>query len=105
MNANDGRILNVLAGKIREHFPTAEVRLFGSRARGDASPESDMDVCVILDSLDRDARDLISHIAWEVSFENDVVIATLKYARDELTNGPRSAGSLVKTMLREGIAI
>jgi len=105
MNSNDLRILCLFAEKVREHFPAAEVRLFGSRARGDASPESDLDVCVILDKLDRDARDLISHIAWEVGYENDVVMATIKYERNVFMNRPRSASPLVKTILREGVLV
>ena len=105
MNSNDLRILRLFAEKVRELFPAAEVRLFGSRARGDASPESDMDVCVIMDKLDRDARDLISHIAWEVGYENDVVIATIKYEHNDFANGRRSASPLAKNILQEGVLV
>lgn len=105
MNSNDLRILRLFTEKVREHFPTAEVRLFGSRARDDAAPESDMDVCVILDKLDRNARDLISHIAWEVGYENGIVIATMKYEHNDFVNGPRSASPLVKTILQEGVLV
>ncbi len=103
MNFDDLQILNRFTERIREYFPTAEVRLFGSRARGTASPDSDMDVCVILDSLDREARDMISHIAWEVGFENDIVIVSLKYTRAEFLNGPRSVSPLVNSILHEGV--
>lgn len=105
MNSNDLKILHLFAEKVREHFPAAEVRLFGSRARDDASPESDMDVCVILDKLDRDARDLISHIAWEVGYDNGVVIATIKYEHNDFVNGRRSASPLAKNILQEGVLV
>jgi len=43
--------------------------------------------------------DLISHIAWEVGYENDVVIATIKYEHNDFVNGRRSASPLAKNIL------
>jgi predicted nucleotidyltransferase len=37
--------------------------LFGSRARGDADPDSDMDVLVIVDDLSPELEDYISECA------------------------------------------
>ena len=103
MNERDRPILAVLAERIRNRFPEAEVRLFGSRARGTSSTESDMDVCVILRKLDRQAREQISHIAWEVGFEHDIVITTIKYSREEFFSGPRSVSPLTKNIMQEGV--
>jgi uncharacterized protein len=35
------------AERVRAHFPDAQIRLFGSRARGEASIQSDYDFCVV----------------------------------------------------------
>jgi len=41
-------LLQQMAAEIREEIPEAEVRLFGSHARGDARPSSDVDLMIIV---------------------------------------------------------
>lgn len=62
-----------------------------------------MDVCVVVDRLDRSVRAMIRQIAWEVGFANDMVITTVKYSRDAFEKGPASVSPLVQTVLREGV--
>lgn len=55
---------------IAREFPGAvrDVLLFGSRARGDATADSDYDVAVVLASslaVDRDLRRRLANAAWE----------------------------------------
>ena len=40
--------LRAMAAVIRAEIPEAEVRLFGSRARGEARPDSDVDLLVVM---------------------------------------------------------
>jgi predicted nucleotidyltransferase len=42
----DERLLRTIAAEIQAAIPGAEVRLFGSRARGTARPDSDLDLLV-----------------------------------------------------------
>jgi predicted nucleotidyltransferase len=104
MTPADRAILDELARRVRAVFPTARVWGFGSRARGDASRESDLDVCVVLERLDRGSRNRVSDLAWEVGFAAGVVISTVAYSRQEFEDGPCSASALVKAVLREGVA-
>ena len=44
----DEPLLRTIAAEIQEAIPGAEVRLFGSRARGTARPDSDLDLLVVV---------------------------------------------------------
>jgi uncharacterized protein len=103
MNAHDTRVLKQFASRLRVHLPQSRIWAFGSRARGEANEESDMDVCVVVEGLTRDTRNLIRQVAWETGFENDLVITTVKYSKQAFEHGPSSVSPLVQTILREGV--
>ena len=48
MNAIETNVLRDFKNRVGERLPLHAMILFGSRARGDADPDSDMDVLVIL---------------------------------------------------------
>lgn len=52
-----------------------QTMLFGSKARGDSTPESDIDILVIVDQDDWRFSHAISDLAADVSLEYDVLIA------------------------------
>jgi predicted nucleotidyltransferase len=104
MLERDKDVLATFARCIRERFASARVWAFGSRARATAFPESDLDVCVVLEHLDDASDSAVMEIAWQVGFDNDVVISTVTYSRQEFEQGPLSESPLVQIVLREGIA-
>jgi len=103
MTPSDRKILATLAGRLRRELPGCEVWAYGSRARGEATAESDLDVCVVADHLDRPMRELIGQIAWETGFESGVVICTVKYTHDAFHRFPGRASPLVAAIQREGV--
>ena len=101
----DLTIINQFASTVRQHFPDAQIWAFGSRARGDARPDSDFDICIVVDSLNPTVKQKISHIAWEIGFNHERLITTVKYARNQFNQGPCSISPLVQTIRHEGIAV
>ena len=88
-----------------EIIPLYEVRLFGSRARGDASDDSDLDLYLETGPLSREQRRMISDLVWVIGFENDVVISPLVIPRSEARNGAFSVSVLYQVIKNEGISI
>jgi predicted nucleotidyltransferase len=61
-----------------------KVIMYGSQARGDATRESDIDLLVILPSLNDPIRRLVSDIAWEVGFDAGKVISTVPATEEKI---------------------
>ena len=72
-----------LVVRLRQRFDgrLVSVTLFGSRARGDAGPHSDLDVVVVLSSVDLDIRKEVRHLAVEVWLEHGIYISTRVWDR------------------------
>ncbi|MBT8371724.1 MAG: nucleotidyltransferase domain-containing protein [Desulfobacterales bacterium] len=100
----DKKVVSKFASAVRSKYPTARVWAFGSRARGKAISESDLDVCVVVDKLNDKIDATIMEMAWQTGFESDIVISTVTYSRQEFENGPCSKSRLVRNILDFGIA-
>jgi predicted nucleotidyltransferase len=62
------------------------VLLFGSWARGDAHPESDIDLLIVLDHVDSvwDELRRMDPVLWRHSFDNDTVVTALPVANKDV---------------------
>jgi predicted nucleotidyltransferase len=92
---------NRLAGLVQ----LVDFCVFGSRTRGDAMDDSDMDVFIEVENLDKDLKERVQDAAWEVGFENFMVISPLIFTRDELENSPLRSSPIVRVIKEEGLQI
>jgi len=80
------------------------VILYGSWARGDARPDSDIDLLIVLDRVDDrfEERHVMSEILYEHSLANDTVVSALPVAESDFTDSRRP---VIVNARREGYAI
>lgn len=104
ISKKDRKILDEFTARVRERFSDAQVWAFGSRARGEATWESDFDLLIVLSDVDQKTERWIRDVAWEVGFENDLVITTVLLDKEQFEYGPMSESTLVANILREGIS-
>jgi predicted nucleotidyltransferase len=105
MNDKELRTMEKFKSLVSERVKVHEVRAFGSRARGDAAEDSDMDVLVVVDSLDHATERCISDCAWEAGFPEDIIIVPIVLSLDVLKNSPLRESAFIKGVYREGVAI
>jgi predicted nucleotidyltransferase len=85
---------------IRAYHPT-RIYLFGSVARGDASPDSDYDLMVIVpDNAPADQRR--SRLAYEILWGTNAAADVVVWTESQFESRRHVAASLPATVLREG---
>jgi predicted nucleotidyltransferase len=106
MIPQENEILKSFKKKISQRFPLSQVILFGSRARGDAGPQSDADVVVILkDAPSEEDREFISDSAWETGYPYGLVIVPVVFSLEEWESGPERFSLLVQAVQSEGVRL
>jgi len=83
-----------------------QLTLFGSRARGDADVDSDMDVLIVLEGpADVESEEYVRLCAWETGFEEGVVVVPVTVSRAEWEDGPLSSSLLALAVEKEGVTV
>jgi predicted nucleotidyltransferase len=76
-------IINLIRQKVNEIDNTAEVILYGSRARGDNKRDSDWDVMILLNkkNVDKKIEQTFRHHLLDIELEIGVPISVFVYSK------------------------
>jgi len=75
--------LDILVAEIKGKFSDTEIILFGSYAKGNATKESDIDLCIIIDKTLMRKIDLIREVRRTIAPISTRPIDIVVYSRDE----------------------
>jgi uncharacterized protein len=105
MDTTDRIIAEKLKSRLSEKILIIDMRIFGSRARGEGDNYSDMDVFLKVESLNRDQKETIHDLTWETGLEYGLVISPLIFTREEIENSPLRSSPVLMNIFREGVVI
>lgn len=105
MNMTDRKILKKFKSLLSKKIKVKRLILFGSRARGDSEPDSDMDLLVVVDNKNTEIENYISDCAWEAGIDQGILISPITLSAKEWGKSPLKYSLLAKTIQHEGITI
>ena len=82
-----------------------DIKLFGSKTRGDFTPDSDLDVFIVLDTSDWDTKDQVRFMAADLSLEHDVLLNTHILSRERWEEMARYQATLWREVQRDGVSL
>ena len=103
---NNNQIIEIIKSTAHEYLPDAEVLLFGSHARNEASVESDYDILLItktelLPKEKLPIRTKIRKSLLLIGIRSDILIQS----KSEVDKKKKLPGHIVRKILREAILI
>ena len=82
-----------------------DFRVFGSRARTDFAGDSDLDVYIVVITLNGEIKQKIFDACWEIGFAHNLVISPLIVTFAEVTQTALRAAPIIRNINREGVAV
>jgi antitoxin ChpS len=107
MTRNDREAVRKFAAKVREQLggQLIALKLFGSKARGEDAPESDIDILVEVEQATSAIEDAVLDSAFEVNLAHDVYISPRVIGRAVFENPVWSATPFIRSLEREGVLL
>src|SRR3989304_4741990 len=97
------KMITLVKGTLLKIEPSAEIILFGSRARRDSNEFSDWDFLILVDGhVDASRTDRIRSALYDIELDSGEIISSIVRCREDW-NGPRYRyAPLHKTIEQEG---
>jgi len=105
MTRKEKTALEELKRVLQERYGVRSVMVYGSKARGDDSPDSDIDVMIVLDDHTPEAEAAIDELVYDINLAHDCLISVVIFGSQELEEGPLGESPLYKRVLAEGIPV
>ena len=107
LEAREQQAIQTFIHQLHERFPgqVIQVTLFGSKARGDSGPWSDIDVLLIVREESWALRGEISELGADISLEYGVLIGPRVIGQERWARMERERFGLYRNIAAEGISL
>ena len=105
LNNNENTAIREATKILKEKFPVKEVILFGSKARGDDDPASDIDLFLVTERhLHWKERQAIIHALFDLGMAYDVIFSILDTNENDFEKGIFTAFPIYQEIMNDGVA-
>lgn len=101
------RTLSDYVQQVTTHYPQdlLSITLYGSQARGDAHPESDIDLFLVVQDNTPTLREAFHDLAWQVQFKHDMVISDIIRSQEQANQMQAQRFPYYQNIEKEGIVL
>lgn len=94
-----------LSAEVRDHL--SRLILYGSRARGDAAEDSDLDMIALVDTKTPELEAQMEEVAYRVMWDHDFkpIISLKVFSGDRFRRATEKGFSFYRNIEREGIEL
>ncbi|NOZ61667.1 MAG: nucleotidyltransferase domain-containing protein [Calditrichaeota bacterium] len=97
--------IKVIANRIAKKIKTSRIFVFGSFAYGKPGQDSDLDLCIITNLMNRRKIEIMREIRREISRDYQIPMDILIYDNKEFEERARHQNTLEHKILKQGILV
>lgn len=107
LTATEKRALSDFISRLRDSYAhqVLDVRLFGSKARGDYGPESDMDLLILVANRDPHLERGVSRLGSEIDLQYGVVLSEITMSQARFEWHRRHRAPFYRNLMRESVSL
>lgn len=105
LKQSEKKAIGELKKILSEKYGLLDFRVFGSKARGEDTPESDIDIMIELPETGPNIELEICKIISGINLKHSCFISAVIFSKKELEEGPLDQSPLYKAIEREGIRL
>lgn len=105
LKENEEKAVLSLKKVLEERFHILDFRIFGSKVRGNALPDSDIDIMIEVEEYTSEVESSIDDLVYEANLAHDCFISTVIFSKRELEEGPLGESPLYKVIEKEGVRV
>lgn len=107
LSSQESQVVQTFATRVRERFPdeVVDVRLFGSKARGDHHADSDIDILVIARSEDWRLHDQMRRVGYELDEDIGYRLSIQVIAEKRFEHARERHFQFATSVFEEGIPV
>ena len=106
LSAADKQLLLDLKNTVLRYLPGATVILYGSSARGQRGPESDMDVLVLSDrKLSSKEEERVDSAVYDLELECGIVLSVVFHSKAEWSSPVLRQSPYYENVMSEGVLV
>ena len=105
LNSNEANAVYKLKDALSKDYKLIQMKLFGSKAKGNYSDESDIDLLIVLEDYDWKVENEIYEICFEIGLEYDVLLSPVIFSKKEFDDKLTKITPFYKVVAKEGLQL
>ena len=105
MKINEQSAVLKLKEELNKNIKIIDYCVFGSKARGDDTEDSDIDVMIEVEDYTPEIESLIDDIIFEINLAHDCLISAVIFGSKEVEEGPLKESPIYRSIRKDGIRV